>query len=1101
MLKVIIFICFMITTSCTIHNFDGGQTLTMQAESAFTPDHYSYLNGNQGLLEGSAGVLYINSLKFGNDSYKVDGFSGASVTLQNNNPDEIKNLPTVVTPKNDIKIRFNRDFVAGDKDFFSMKLIPSSAFTDKQLNLSNYNVLQFSVWASRDCYITAGIGEPGIDSGAFESLPIKVTNGGYFSLVNDGGVAFQRKARHVIVRLRLKNVLNTDKIGTLLKLKLTRGLNPASWNGLELYLDDIKFSRETSTESTYDKPEDREYNLLKYRHRYLSSFIRGLETLIINPLNARDVCEAPTSLVDNSQNVIKFGIKDHSALSTIKYEFYAFEDSTLISNATFDLSRYSTVVIKARASRNIVLNSQLYNTSQSTYSHIGSMSLNTEYQDFQFSIENLNRQFNKKLFALLYSKTDNQNWGAPAEIYIESIKFIKPGEKLAIPQNLTAVNQGNSIKLTWNRVPGATLYRVTRAKQGEMEAIVNYSKLIVQTANLEYTDNSVLINTGYHYRVQAYSPESGYSDFAELTNRGLQLPLPVPSFQAIAGTENSVNEITWSYTELAQHYLLFRKKSTETEWTKLIQKNMNDSYNKLYCYQDDLKQNNGSTISVQYKLVLSNDFEVKESVKTVTMKPAAPRVFSYSSYGSSGFFSWRHSDYYVPVKFRLYKKPFSSGFYSLFKEFNYEMEKNTIYEPGPGFQAETIALQDLGEGHFKLTAVMQDGTESCESSILEVRNNPLEKDVLVFIEKKIFDSIKTSYYSWENQLVSEGYHPKFILWNDSSSDYNSRDHLNYIKDLKRTIKDHYQAGKKLYVILAGDLPIPYFEFITNSAPAVQSAAGLNYSAEYFPFDFYYMDMDGNYSDSFYSAGFKKGAFDTADVSPTAEVMVSRIPGTSGELKNYFTKNVLYRQGKLAVPAEGYYFASTDFLGLTQLINNDINALKKLYQQTDTDNTRAYADAGNFFNKLKTTGAELTFVFAHGSPSSMSSPDGQDSMSIDKFDRLNLKSVFWVFRSCSVGRYTDLNGSLASSAILHNDYGLVSVAGTAAVMVEDEPYRYLDRLNEGKTAGEAFNDWLNNYLRYKVNYGHLFEKGRLQYQLFGDPTLKISSVTKRQLIIN
>ena len=77
---------------------------------------------------------------------------------------------------------------------------------------------------------------------------------------------------------------------------------------------------------------------------------------------------------------------------------------------------------------------------------------------------------------------------------------------------LTATPQADSIKLTWNTMPGADAYRIyrgTRTCAGEMN-------LLAEVTTNSYVDNDIEYDTMYFYQIQAIETEG--ICFSELMN-------------------------------------------------------------------------------------------------------------------------------------------------------------------------------------------------------------------------------------------------------------------------------------------------------------------------------------------------------------------------------------------------------------------------------------------------------------------------------------------------------------------------------------------------------------------------------------------------------
>lgn len=1107
MLKIIMSMLTLLPLlACSIQAVDGG-SINNKGSSGITAADFSYQNVNQSIIDAEVGKIYLNSLRFGLDAYSFNSYAGAEVDMNYFDTNEKKGI-VIRIPNSMIKINMNRDPLGSEKKIMELRLTTAPGFSPKQVNLSNYNSLCFDVWVNRDCKLTTGIGDMTENSGDYRSLPFEVKKGGIEILTNKEGYIYQNRIgfQHVVIPLRY--LADKTALQTLLYIAIAKSYDTSNWTGLEIVVDNVSFEEAVPDGiNVYPPTGEKDFPLYLFDINAYKVLWRGGDTCILSNNGMNAVVATNYNQTVSWWKAFLWDIIDFGTSDRLSLDFNAFPPHTTMMNPTLDLTDYNTLEITAKASRDLSIQCQFNNNAQVYYDrweekmqNIGSISLETTNKTFTLNISSLRKQSSLKLLSLIALKVNDPNWGNPVKIYLKSIVLKKtgtpPAESVSFQSTLTSYNR---LRLYWSGVSESTKYRISRYKKNALDAIgTTEPELVHETTSTSWTDLSIKTNVMYYYKLQCYNPAGGYSTGIWLGSAqkpgsftGLNIALETPELTINSALGQGYADIYWSSCPEATHYILYKKLPSDTNWLKI--QTFTDASARLgqFVRKEQVDNPNCDNQVLQYKLTLSNDYETKSTIKSCVIRAESPNLFNCTVYGNNVLFTWKHPDCYTPTAYKLYYKAFNSTTSTVVNEFTYRMERNSYSEIGPGSQTELLAKSALPEGYYSIKAVKSDGSLSAESTVQALKYTAVSPDLLVVMDKGIYNSdVKNASDAWTNQLKKDGYSASILLWNDPAVGYDHYNYQNSIKMLRNIIKNNYTNRNKLYVMLVGNIPVPWFEHVKTSSTEFHDV---------FPMDYYYMDLDGTYQDKYHSsdAGTLMNVFDTVEDSPDVELAVSRLPGNTYTISRYFDKNVSYRKGSLGVPANGYYWASSDMQRDNTSVVQNATKMKQLYQDCDFDTNRAYADVANMINHLNTDGAEMVLLAGHGSPDSIANPDaGMRYFTIDRIRDNNMKGLFWFLSSCKVGRYTEAGGSVASSLVLDNFYGLFSLASTRTFNSGDDFDLFMDSLNSGKTVGEAYINWANNYLRLKDNGSVLLANGRMQFVMFGDPTLKISPASIR-----
>lgn len=201
----------------------------------------------------------------------------------------------------------------------------------------------------------------------------------------------------------------------------------------------------------------------------------------------------------------------------------------------------------------------------------------------------------------------------------------KPETTLSKPILKASSNSYNSNKLSWNKVSGASGYRIYRAtsKTG------TYSRIkTVSSTSTSYTDTSRATGKTYYYKIRAYKTvgtNDVYSSYSSVVSA--KPSLSKPTLKASSNSYNS-NKLTWSKVSGASGYKIYRATSSNgtyshiktvssasTSYTDTSRTTGKTCYYKIRAY----KTVSSSNVFSSYSSVVS----AKPSLKTTTVKLTA----------------------------------------------------------------------------------------------------------------------------------------------------------------------------------------------------------------------------------------------------------------------------------------------------------------------------------------------------------------------------------------------------------------------------------------------------------------------------------------------
>jgi hypothetical protein len=323
--------------------------------------------------------------------------------------------------------------------------------------------------------------------------------------------------------------------------------------------------------------------------------------------------------------------------------------------------------------------------------------------------------------------------------------------------------------------------------------------------------------------------------------------------------------------------------------------------------------------------------------------------------------------------------------------------------------------------------------------------------VHVFVDSYVYPSIQTNFDQFIADLQTEGYTVTVTQVVAETPE-----------DIRAILQSEYSSGL-VGVILAGEVPAAWVELFALT----------HYYTSHFPTDYFYMDLDGTWSD-----GDADGFYDSFSGSVEPEIWAGRITpsfcifGDEVTLLNqYFAKNHAYRTGAFALPDR-----ALGYIEIPWYIPHIDDAYGDVTIVIDEDATTALD-----YKYMLQQGYEWVHLLSHSSPWGSTffldnEAYGGGSVFSYEMPHVNPQAHFIILEACSNAKYTETN-NLGQSYIFGSDYGLVAI-GETKIMYGNSFQELYESLGTGSTIGEAFLDWIWWYWDFWLGCN-----------LFGDPTLK------------
>lgn len=276
------------------------------------------------------------------------------------------------------------------------------------------------------------------------------------------------------------------------------------------------------------------------------------------------------------------------------------------------------------------------------------------------------------------------------------------------------------------------------------------------------------------------------------------------------------------------------------------------------------------------------------------------------------------------------------------------------------------------------------------------------------------------------------------------------------------------------VLFVGDIPEAWFEMDSD------------WGHEEFPIDLFYMDLDGNWTDSDEDNIYD--GHDHGDGDKKPEIYVGRLKASNIDgdevsmINGYFEKIHNYRIGGFSLPKRALVYIDDDWVWWAK---EDNKALKLVYDETTLVKDEATTNATDYKKRItEGTGYEWVHLRCHGSYRlhRFKIPDGWDgTVNSSDYRSMNPKAIFYQLFVCSAARYTSPN-NLAGTIVLATSHGVLVVSSTktGGMLYFSDFY---GPVAQEKSMGVAFQEWF-------IDHGESDPKWFYGLTIIGDPTLQV-----------
>jgi len=362
-----------------------------------------------------------------------------------------------------------------------------------------------------------------------------------------------------------------------------------------------------------------------------------------------------------------------------------------------------------------------------------------------------------------------------------------------------------------------------------------------------------------------------------------------------------------------------------------------------------------------------------------------------------------------------------------------------------------------------------------------------EHNFLIVVNENLKGKIDDALNLYVTDIENEGYSPAVRYWHPGGAKY-----------LKHIIKKSYEQHNIMGALLVGDLPPALFEMESDFGDEI----GVMY--EFFPSEYYFMDMDGVWEDSD-----GNGIYDKYPKNLTLEIFTSRIMGTAKEISDYFERTSDYRNnGSFFEPRNFFSFIDNDWIiyddGQGNVWEDPMGAKNKKwelesiygdnYERREEVETTSKTEYMGFMTQ---SGAEYVYQWIHSNPQNLYfddnfSPNPNNILNINELIEGNVKGSFYNLFDCSIARYIEKEGNIASEYV-KGEYGL-AILGSTKVGGVFNPEVMNIALANGYSWGAGYQMWVNDIWENHASYGfdkNFIESWWLGMMIQGDPLLTLT----------
>lgn len=359
-------------------------------------------------------------------------------------------------------------------------------------------------------------------------------------------------------------------------------------------------------------------------------------------------------------------------------------------------------------------------------------------------------------------------------------------------------------------------------------------------------------------------------------------------------------------------------------------------------------------------------------------------------------------------------------------------------------------------------------------------------DLLILVNGDLEGKLDDELSRYSQDLEDDGYTPAIRYWMPGGAQV-----------MKGIIKKSYKDNVIKGAVFIGNMPPASYEQNADYGEPY----GIVY--EEFPSEFFFMDMDGTWEDKDLN-----GIYDKYPEALSVEIFTSRITGDGKEISEYLKRAHDYKKNGSFFETRNFFsFIDDDWNSYEDENGNvqDLDYMKNkdwelgsIYgenyeRREDRDNTTK----STYLDFMKSEGAEYVYQWIHSDPQRIYfddnfSPNPSNILSIQEIIDSRLKGSFYNLFDCSISRYTEEGGNIASEYI-KGEFGLAIIGSTKTGGIFN-PEVMNSALAAGENWGTAYQLWVNDIWQNFESYGFdrsFIDSWWLGMMIQGDPTLTLT----------
>lgn len=319
--------------------------------------------------------------------------------------------------------------------------------------------------------------------------------------------------------------------------------------------------------------------------------------------------------------------------------------------------------------------------------------------------------------------------------------------------------------------------------------------------------------------------------------------------------------------------------------------------------------------------------------------------------------------------------------------------------------------------------------------------------ILILCESATYDSLATEIIRYVKD-IHNAYGCAVLVYSINGGTYS---------DIKELIKDNYEPDDPFLsgAVLIGNIPCAEFYHSTYH----DADSNSDWESETFPCDYYYMDLNGVWTDTNNDNKFDKH---TGDIAP--EIFVGRIQLNFQSdrikyMRAYFDKNHQYWTGERVVNKKlGLSFTDKDWRGIEEFRV----AIQQLYGEENSVQDTLFTKQ-NYLNAIENDSYEFIQFACHSNVTyhmidSTTSP--KTDVDSDELRRKNIQSLGYNLFCCKACRWDQVGVVSLGEAYLfgYNSKTLSIVGSTKTGGMADGMPTFYNCLGSGDCMGTAYKIW-------------------------------------------